>query len=199
MIVMEKIILLLGIFLIASQLCYAQYGSTEITARETISYSGGTSSYLGASYIYFGQSLGIGVTFSANVGTFSVNHQKAETMKDGEILDGGEYSWVYNDESVYDRAYLTARLYAKLSGSISSNSSWLYFGVGPGWERYYYGYDRSGSEKTIHVNDENQSKGFTELEAGIAWNSNGFFYSIGYSAIGGTKAPQLTFGIGFDI
>lgn len=194
---MKKGILLLSIFIFGAELVSAQLN--EISERKTISITSGTASYLGLSYMHFGGDFGLGLSFAGNIGTFSVNHADADYMKDGEIKDGGEYSWRYSGDFLYDRLYLTGKAFAKIAGDISTKSTWAYFGIGAGMERFYYGYERSAAEDIMYVNDETKEQGHTEIQLGIAWNSHGFYYSVGYSAINATISPQLTFEIGFGL
>lgn len=189
-----KKLLIVTLFIISfCEVSYAQ----EVTSKETLAYAGGAYSYIGGSYIYMGRNLGIGVTLALNEATLSINHEDAVIMKDGEIKDW-EHSYRYNEEFMYDRGFLTGRLYVRVGGSLDANSTWIYAGVGPGWSRYYYGYDRSEASETVYVLDNNLSKANTELEFGIAADLNGFHLSLGYGAVNASDASQVTWGIGFS-
>lgn len=171
----------------------AQQGPLSVYA-----YSGGGYAYIGGTYVYFGQDLGLGVSLALNEKTFAVNHTDAVTMNDGEINDV-ENAYRYNDEFLYDRGFLTGRLYVRMGGSLAYTSTWLYAGVGPGWQRYYYGYDRSGASDTVYVLDSDLSEGHTEVEAGVAMLLDGIYLAAGVSALNFSKAPQLTWGFGVNL
>lgn len=186
-----KKLYILFLFLCTGSLLLAQNG------KHALSYAGGTSSYMGVSYIRLGEYLGLGAAIAVNSGTLAVNHADAFSMNEEGIKDGGEYSWRYNNAHEYDRGYITGRLFLNVGGYLDSKSSWVYFGIGPGWSRHYFGYDRSGSSDTEYVLDDTQSKQATELELGYTVINNNLVLAIGVSAINASKVAQLTFGIGF--
>ena len=186
---MKNFLATLGLFLLSAGVAQAQ--SSEIYA-----YAGGPYSYLGGSYVYIGESFGLGLTVALNEHSFSINHGDAVTMKDGEINDT-QNAYRYNDSFKYDRGFLTGRLYLKLSGTLASQSTWAYAGIGPGWSRYYFGYDRSGTSETVYVRDENLSVNNTEFEIGLAAIFDGIYLAVGAAAVNAHAATQLTWGIGF--
>lgn len=167
--------------------------------KQAVGYSGGTSSYVGMGYIYYGTNFGIGVDLAGNIGTIETFPQGDRyEMNENEILDNGEHDWSYADIQSYDRGFLTFRLYGRLSGD-EWTGEWLYAGIGPGWSRNYYGYDWSGGTNTEYVMNRGNSFFGTEIQAGYMYQLQEIFLLVGYSGIDFIEKPQVTFGfmIGF--
>lgn len=170
-------------------------GSTLAQDR-ALMYSASTETYLGLGYMRFGEMIGFGINFRSNMGTWNTFPQTDKyEMNENSILDGGDYSWEYDEEYEYDRGSITGRLYLKMSTKDYA-SNWIYFGVGPGWVRHWYGYNWSGGSETEYVMDRTQSILATEWEGGFMHMSDSFMWLLGVTNINFKENWALTFGIG---
>lgn len=174
--------------------------SVSLSAQDHIvMYSGGLQSYLGAGYMRLGQGFALGINLHSTVGTWMVDHQNAYEMDESSILDGGEHSWQYNGERLFDRGSITGRLYLQIK-ELDYSAHWVYVGIGPGWARSYYGYDRSGSDNTEYVLNREGSVNATELEIGFSNISGDLMWGLGLSAVlKSIASTQLTFALGFPL
>lgn len=161
-----------------------------------VMYSVSTETYLGMGYMRIGEGFALGLNLRSNVGTWNAISQTDEfEMDEFEILDDGEYSWQYNDEYEYDRASFTGRLYLRIAEKEYS-SNWIYFGLGPGWVRHYYGYRWSGSDESLLVLDTTQSISGTEWEAGFMHMSDTFMWAFGLTSLNFKENLALTLCLG---
>lgn len=162
--------------------------------------STGVPSYLGLGWMKFGQYAGFGINFQSTYGTWLNMFQDEDYgMGDTRIYDD-DYSWEYEEgEYHHDRGFITFRLYITLSQDDYGISNLFYLGVGPGWSRDLYGYNQSGSESLVYVEDRRTVVNATEWEIGYFYDMSGLSLTAGISAINFKHTPQLTLGIGFAV
>lgn len=173
----------------------------ESNGGDRILITSGVPSYFGLGWMKFGQHAGFGINFQTTYGSWLNMFQEEDYgMGESRIYDDGEYSWEYEEgEYHHDRGYLTFRLYITLSQGEFKPSNLIYLGVGPGWSRDLYGYNQSGSESLVYVEDRRTVVNATEWEIGYYYDIDGLSLTAGVSAINFKHSPQLTIGLGFAV